>query len=86
MEKAAVYLVLRIILPLQGKKKESVNKISADKSFALSTLGRCSKAVRLTFCIELQLPFSFACCFLLLAAGSHLKLFAFERVQLLMLK
>lgn len=68
-----------------GKKKEAVNKTSADKSFALSSLGRCSKAVRLTFCIELQLSFSFACCFLLLGAGSHWKLLAFKRVQLLML-
>lgn len=32
-----------------------VNKISAEKSFSLSSLGGCSKVVRLTFCIELSL-------------------------------
>lgn len=63
-----------------------VNKISADKSFALSCLGGCSKAVRLTFCIELQLSFPFACWLLLLGAGSHLKLLAFEREHLLQLR
>lgn len=61
---------------LAGRTPGVVNKISGDKSFSLSSLGGRSKAVRLTFCIELQLSFSFACWLLPLGAGSHLKVLA----------
>lgn len=86
MEKAAVYLGLRIILSLQQQKGRSCNKVSDDKSFVPNFLGGGSKAVRLNFCIEFQLLFSFAYQSLPLGAGSHLKLLAFERVQLLKLR
>lgn len=72
---------------LAGKKKaEAANKVSDDKSFVPNFLGGSSKAVRLNFCIEFQLLFSFAYQSLPLGAGSHLKLLAFERVQLLKLR